>query len=78
MKTARELVETSLTNNSDSFNLTEQRSGGDIPEFYLAHVDKYGQIVGDDMSSKLRISVDSASYLRDSNTLSYIPVLEGS
>lgn len=54
-----------------------QRSGGTIPDFYLALVDKYGQIVGDDFSSSIRVTVDTNYYVKDNNTATYTPVLEG-
>ena len=40
-----------------SYYVPEFRSGGDLPVFWLAHVDKYGQIVSD-FDSKIRVAVD--------------------
>ena len=42
---------------STSETITNQRSGGDIPTVYLAQVDIYGQIVGSDFSSRIRVTV---------------------
>eukprot|EP00347_Sterkiella_histriomuscorum_P016469 403353061 len=74
----RELQSIGITNASNSYVMSNVRSGGQIPYFYLAHVDKYGQIVGDDDTSKLRVQVDSSSYEKNRDTLTYTPVLEGS
>lgn len=56
--------------------MSNQRSGGVIPDFYLAHIDKYGQIVAD-FDSKIRVSIDSSFYKQDINTKRYTPILEG-
>ncbi|CDW79966.1 UNKNOWN [Stylonychia lemnae] len=79
----RKLEAYSKTNNSirpqeSQYQVNSVRSGGNIPQVFLAHVDKYGQIVGDDFESKLRVIVDSNSFVKDKNTLTYTPVLEGS
>ena len=42
-----------LTANKTSTSIIEQRSGGDLPEMYLALADPYGQIVGISNSEKL-------------------------
>ena len=62
--------------NQTSFTQHYQKSGGTIPDFQLAHVDKYGQIVAD-FDSKIRVSVDQDYYVKDNNTKRYTPVLEG-
>lgn len=66
------LLDTSETN-STIFN---QQSGGAIPTIYIAHVDKYGQIVGSDFSSKVTVSIDS-TYTLNSSASKYSPILEG-
>lgn len=35
-----------ITNSTTSSTVTNQQSGGDIPQMYLALADKYGNIVG--------------------------------
>lgn len=36
----------------------EVRSGGVVPNVYLAHVDKYNQIVGSDFESRVVVEID--------------------
>ncbi|CDW87526.1 UNKNOWN [Stylonychia lemnae] len=62
--------------NINEGKVQSQRSGGSIPTIYLAHVDKYGQIVGSDFSSKVRVSVDSTSNTNP-KALAYPPNIEG-
>ncbi len=45
-----------------------------VPEFFLAHVDKYGQIVPE-FDSKVTIQIDS--YKKDAKTKAYVPLLSG-
>ncbi len=56
--------------------IKEQRSGGDVPHTFLAHIDKYGQIVGSDFNSKVRVLVNSTSN-PDTRSLVYPPIIEG-
>lgn len=62
------MIKLGLMNNSTlralyeaSTNVSAQRSGGNIPTTYVAHVDKYGQIVGSDFTSIVRVSVNASS-----------------
>jgi hypothetical protein len=59
-----------------NFTARRVQSGGTIPDFQIAHVDKYGQIVAD-FDSKIRIQVDKESYVKDNNTKTYSPMPEG-
>ncbi|CDW90477.1 UNKNOWN [Stylonychia lemnae] len=52
-----------------------QRSGGQIPIIYLALKDKYGQIVGSDFQSKVRVNIETNS--SDQQQSLYSPILEG-
>ncbi len=70
------LVDMFQTIDKAKFTQSNQRSGGTIPDFQLAHVDKYGQIVSD-FDSKIRVSVDSDYFVKDDKTRRYTPVLEG-
>ncbi|CDW87963.1 UNKNOWN [Stylonychia lemnae] len=68
-------------NSSSSVPITEQnvqnqRSGGSIQNLYATLLDKYGQIVGSDFSSKVRLQVNITNL--DSNASKYPPILEGS
>eukprot|EP00347_Sterkiella_histriomuscorum_P010794 403374896 len=56
--------------------LSEFRSGGSINTTYMALVDKYGQIVGSDYSSVVRVFVNS-TYNQNSLANVYPPVVEG-
>ena len=47
-----------------------------MPTYYLGHMDQYGQIVGDDFSSKVRVQID-ATYTLTSNATKYPPIIEG-
>jgi hypothetical protein len=42
----------------------------------MAYVDKYGQIVGSDFGSKIRIDID-ASYSKNGTDTKYTPMIEG-
>ncbi|CDW73329.1 UNKNOWN [Stylonychia lemnae] len=57
-------------------SVDNQRSGGQIPIIYMALIDKYGQIVGSDFQSKVRISVQTNNL--DSKASMFPPILEGS
>ncbi|TNV88247.1 hypothetical protein FGO68_gene13755 [Halteria grandinella] len=78
--TRRRLSESSqlLTNTVEQSkaNATGVRSGGKIPEFYVAHVDKYGQIVAE-FDSKIRVAIDDSAIKKDENTIRYTPILAG-
>eukprot|EP00347_Sterkiella_histriomuscorum_P009503 403340963 len=63
-------------NNNTSSVVASQQSGGTIPEMYLSLVDKYGQIVSTDSSSKLRVNVNPI-YTQNSKSTVYPPILEG-
>lgn len=52
------------------------QSGGVVPTFYLAHVDKYNQIVGSDFSSRVSVEIDDDYELTD-GAQNYPPILEG-
>eukprot|EP00347_Sterkiella_histriomuscorum_P017716 403348268 len=70
--TLRQLQSSSLT---VSKNMSDVQSGGVIPTTYLAHVDQYDQIVGDDFNSKVRVQVD-ATYSADTKA-KYSAIIEG-
>ncbi|CDW74791.1 UNKNOWN [Stylonychia lemnae] len=70
----RNLQESTL--NEKDGKVSNQRSGGAIPTIYLAHVDKYGQIVGSDFTSKVRVFVDTTQ-ITDPDALLYTPTIEG-
>ncbi|CDW78175.1 UNKNOWN [Stylonychia lemnae] len=53
-----------------------QQSGGSIPVIYMGLIDKYGQIVGSDFTSKVRISIQTNNL--DEKASKYPPILEGS
>ncbi|CDW87730.1 UNKNOWN [Stylonychia lemnae] len=55
--------------------IKSQRSGGTIPKLYMALKDQYGQIVGSDFKSKVRVSVDLKNL--DNKQSLYLPILEG-
>ena len=57
-------------------NYSNQVSGGVIPTTYLAHIDKYGQIVGSDFSSKVRVTVN-ATYNLNPKANVYPPTIDG-
>ena len=59
-----------------SYNTSGVRSGGQVPEFYIAHVDKYGQIVVE-FDKKVRVGLNEGSYKQDVNTKKYTPILAG-
>jgi len=70
-------LQSNVQSNYQQYVDQNQRSGGTIPNFYLALVDKYGQIVGNDFSSSIRVTVDTNYYVKNNNTNTYTPVLEG-
>lgn len=52
-------------------------SGGTLPDYYLAYVDYYGQIVGSDYNSNVRLTID-AEYMKNNETAQkYTPMIEG-
>jgi len=53
------------------------QSGGEMPNMYIALVDKYGNIVGNDRSSSLTVRVDITFNMLDIESLTYDPVLTG-
>lgn len=53
--TSEDILDTKVE--KGSYNTSNVRSGGPIPEFYVAHVDKYGQIVAD-FDNKVRVGLD--------------------
>eukprot|EP00347_Sterkiella_histriomuscorum_P007237 403349735 len=59
-----------------STQLDQQRSGGTIPGIFMALVDKYGQIVGVDSNSKVRVAL-STDYITSSDATKYSPIIEG-
>eukprot|EP00347_Sterkiella_histriomuscorum_P001991 403369895 len=59
-------------------SIKSQQSGGYIPTTYMGLVDKYGQIVGSDSSSKIRAIVDTDFTKNNNSANSYPPVIEGS
>ena len=66
-----------LTNASTEESLNGQRSGGKLPDYYLAYVDKYGQIIGSDFDSSININIDAEFISNDSEALKYQPWIEG-
>ncbi|CDW82324.1 UNKNOWN [Stylonychia lemnae] len=58
-----------------SIEIKSQRSGGSLPNLYMALQDKYGQIVGSDFKSKVRVSVETTNL--DAKQSLYPPILEG-
>ncbi|CDW91246.1 UNKNOWN [Stylonychia lemnae] len=52
-----------------------QRSGGPLPIIYMSLIDKYGQIVGSDFSSSVRVQVNTTNL--DSDAAKYPPLVEG-
>ncbi|CDW84065.1 UNKNOWN [Stylonychia lemnae] len=69
-------LDQNLFNHRELQNLLNQRSGGSIPEIYMAMMDKYGQIVGSDFKSKVRVNIDISNL--NENQTKYPPILEGS
>ncbi|CDW78819.1 UNKNOWN [Stylonychia lemnae] len=64
------------TQNNHQANFNNQRSGGPLPVMYLSLVDKYGQIVGSDFKSTVRIQVNTTNL--DTQASKYPPLIEGS
>jgi len=54
-----------------------QQSGAQIPNIFIALADKYGNIVGNDISAKLTVRVDITYNTDDLSSLTYSPVLNG-
>ena len=52
------------------------RSGGVVPDIYLAHVDKYNQIVGSDFESRVRVEINN-DYEQSERAQDYSAILEG-
>eukprot|EP00347_Sterkiella_histriomuscorum_P024148 403332142 len=76
MRQLDSLVDSYALSKTES-TVQEQRSGGTIPEMYLSLVDKYGQIVSTDSSSKLRVGVNPIQSTSIVNA-NFPPILEGS
>ncbi|CDW79545.1 UNKNOWN [Stylonychia lemnae] len=55
--------------------IEQQRSGGSIPIVYMSLKDQYGQIVGSDFKSKVRVDVETTNL--DAKQILYPPILEG-
>eukprot|EP00347_Sterkiella_histriomuscorum_P011011 403374086 len=64
------------SDNSNTFNINHLQSGGNIEVTYLALIDKYGQIVGSDSKSQVRLLVNS-TYNTNLSANAYPPILEG-
>jgi hypothetical protein len=60
----------------NSYNQTNVRSGGEVPQFFVAHVDKYGQIVAE-FDNKIRVGLEDKGFKVDENTKKYTPILGG-
>ncbi|CDW79375.1 UNKNOWN [Stylonychia lemnae] len=74
ISTSRILQSTTVQTQSE---ISQVRSGQTIPSFNLALVDKYGQIVKTDSSSKLTVRVDSTFTQNNQDALKYSPVIQG-
>ncbi|CDW85156.1 UNKNOWN [Stylonychia lemnae] len=61
------------SNQTDEIN--QQRSGGNVKTLYLALIDKYGQIIGSDFKSKVRVTVETSNL--DQQQSMYPPIIEG-
>ncbi|CDW74850.1 UNKNOWN [Stylonychia lemnae] len=79
-----QLIKSEDTRQLDFYNLEQisnkqevssQQSGGSLPIIYIALIDKYGQIVGNDFSSKVRISIQTQNL--DEKASKYQPFIEG-
>ncbi|CDW85822.1 UNKNOWN [Stylonychia lemnae] len=74
------LLNLNKDNTSIEFNqnyaIDSQRSGGEIPVLFMALIDKYGQIVGSDFKSKIRIQLQTEGL--NANASKYSPIIEGS
>jgi hypothetical protein len=66
-------------NETSSMNSTQSgvKSGGDISPIYLGIVDKYGELVTTDSSSKLQVQIDLA-FKNNTNSTTYAPNVAGS
>ncbi|CDW75587.1 UNKNOWN [Stylonychia lemnae] len=56
--------------------IKNQRSGGEIPQIYLAHIDKYGQIQSSDFSSKVKAYVNAETTSNSKSQL-FPPIIKG-
>ncbi|CDW85824.1 UNKNOWN [Stylonychia lemnae] len=56
-------------------SIQSQKSGGAIPIIYMALIDQYGQIVGSDSNSKVRISIQANNL--DEKAIMYPAILQG-
>ncbi|CDW72107.1 UNKNOWN [Stylonychia lemnae] len=65
-----------ILNVSISTQIKSQRSGGTMPGIYVALVDKYGQIIGIDQESKVRVNIDSFIEV-SKEAQAYPPIIEG-
>ena len=73
LRVLSDLNETSLMNSSQS----GVKSGGDISPIYLGIVDKYGELITTDSSSKLQVQIDLA-FKSNANSTTYAPNVGGS
>ena len=74
----RFLTSSSSSNLTTDTAVSGQQSGGEIATQYFALVDKYGQIVGSDSTSKIRAIVDTSFSSSNKSASAYPPVIEGS
>lgn len=58
-------------------SLTNQQSGGNIPQIFLALADMYNNIVGNTNTAMVTIRVDTTYNSNSPNSLKYSPILEG-
>ncbi|CDW71577.1 UNKNOWN [Stylonychia lemnae] len=72
---SRQIYTSENTEQITNADVKSLRSGGEIPKIYIALVDQYGQIVGSDFESKVRVQISTVN-LNDQD-LKYPPVLEG-
>lgn len=69
--------ETNSTKQVSDIEIDSARSGAQIPEMFVALVDKYGQIVGSDSSTKLTVLIDSTYHEDNARANDFLPVIEG-
>ena len=72
------MLDTTTAGYPTSASIENARSGGTIPQVYLAMVDKYGQMVASDDDSKITIGIDQILSTNDSSALKFPPFIEGS
>ena len=66
-----------LSESKTSQLLSGIRSGGELQDIYLAIVDKYGVIVGNDNKSKVTLRVNSKYNQNNAAANEFSPLLEG-